>query len=35
MNLNNGTLRGFTGGTVGLGANPNLMVQYPLWGLGQ
>jgi hypothetical protein len=34
MNLNNGTLRGFTGGTVGLGANPNLMVQYPLWGLG-
>lgn len=35
MNLNNGALRGFTGGTVGLGANPNLMVQYPLWGLGQ
>jgi hypothetical protein len=35
MNLTNGTLRGFTGGTVGLGANPNLFVQYPLWGLGQ
>jgi len=35
MNLTNGTLRGFTGGTVGLGANPNLLVQYPLWALGQ
>jgi prepilin-type N-terminal cleavage/methylation domain-containing protein len=29
------SLRGFTGGTVGLGANPNLTINYPLWGLGQ
>ncbi len=27
--------RGFTGGTIGLGANPNLTINYPLWGLGQ
>jgi prepilin-type N-terminal cleavage/methylation domain-containing protein len=30
-----GSLRGFTGGTIGLGANPNLNVNYPMWGLGQ
>lgn len=29
-----GPLRGFTGGTITLGAMPNLMVNYPLWGLG-
>lgn len=31
----NPVTRGFTGGTVGLGANPNLTINYPLWGLGQ
>ena len=28
-------LRGFTGGTVGMGANPNTLINYPFWGLGQ
>jgi hypothetical protein len=28
-------LRGFTGGTIGFGVNPNLNVNYPMWGLGQ
>jgi prepilin-type N-terminal cleavage/methylation domain-containing protein len=27
--------RGFNGGTIGMGANPNTMIQFPLWGLGQ
>jgi prepilin-type N-terminal cleavage/methylation domain-containing protein len=35
INTASGTLRGFTGGTIGLGAQPNLNINYPLWGLGQ
>ena len=34
-NGNPGTLRGFTGGTVGMGTDPNLLIQFPMWGLGQ
>lgn len=30
-----GVNRGFTGGTVTMGAIPNLAIQFPLWGLGQ
>ncbi len=30
-----GNLRGFTGGTIRISNNPNLFINYPLWGLGQ
>jgi prepilin-type N-terminal cleavage/methylation domain-containing protein len=34
-NTTSTNLRGFTGGTIGMGANPNLNINYPFWALGQ